>query len=165
PVIDSVIHIVTDEQETQTLGIKYTPTPIRNVVFDRYRFQLSGTNIPAQEKLQNDTNRLVIFDDLIPGRLYNISIWTVSGGVYSVPIDRQARLLPGKVNNFVAVHVKPNVITLQWTLPSSEQNGILTGFVITYFVKVFIGLFNLYFNDIPNYSLTNINRYGSPINI
>ncbi|GFY75034.1 tyrosine-protein phosphatase 10D [Trichonephila inaurata madagascariensis] len=229
PVIDSVIHIVTDEQETQTLGIKYTPTPIRNVVFDRYRFQLSGTNIPAQEKLQNDTNRLVIFDDLIPGRLYNISIWTVSGGVYSVPIDRQARLypesvgeimapkitdteitltwnipdgdkdgyevqyqdhegnliknvtilnrisynglrphhnytflvsvlsgydtsttirgrpisrtfhtlesVPGKVNNFVAVHVKPNVITLQWTLPSSEQNGILTGFVITYFVK------------------------------
>ncbi|XP_015930334.2 tyrosine-protein phosphatase 10D isoform X2 [Parasteatoda tepidariorum] len=229
PVIDSVIHIVTDEQETKTLGIKYTPTPIRSVVFDRYRFQLSGTNIPAQEKLQNDTNRLVIFDDLIPGRLYNISIWTVSGGVYSVPIDRQARLypesvgeimapkitdteitltwnvpdgdkdgyevqyqdhegnliknvtilnrisysvlrphhnytflvsvlsgydtsttirgrpisrtfhtlesVPGKVNNFQAVSVKPNVITLQWTLPSSEQNGILTGFVITYFVK------------------------------
>ncbi|GFS97242.1 tyrosine-protein phosphatase 10D [Nephila pilipes] len=229
PVIDSVIHIVTDEQETKTLGIKYTPTPIRNVVFDRYRFQLSGTNIPAQEKLQNDTNRLVIFDDLIPGRLYNISIWTVSGGVYSVPIDRQARLypesvgeimapkitdteitltwnvpdgdkdgyevqyqdhegnliknvtilnrisynglrphhnytflvsvlsgydtsttirgrpvsrtfhtlesVPGKVNNFIAVHVKPNMITLQWSLPSSEQNGILTGFVITYFVK------------------------------
>lgn len=87
-----MIYIVTDEQETKTLGIKYTPTPIRNVVFDRYRFQLSGTNIPAQEKLQNDTNRLVIFDNLIPGRLYNISIWTVSGGVYSVPIDRQARL-------------------------------------------------------------------------
>lgn len=32
--------------------------------------------------------------------------------------------------------VKPNMITLQWSLPSSEQNGILTGFVITYFVKV-----------------------------
>lgn len=229
PVIDSVIHIVTDEQETKTLGIKYTPTPIRNVVFDRYRFQLSGTDIPAQEKLQNDTNRLVIFDNLVPGRLYNISIWTVSGGVYSVPIYRQARLypesieeitapkitdisitltwnvppgdkdgyevqyqdhdgnlvrnvtirnrisyeglrphhnytflvsvisgyhtsttargrpisrtfhtlesVPGKVNNFEVVAVTPNEITLQWTLPSSEQNGILTGFQITYFVK------------------------------
>lgn len=99
--IDSVIHIVTDEQETKTLGIKYTPTPIRNVVFDRYRFQLSGTNIPAQEKLQNDTNRLVIFDNLIPGRLYNISIWTVSGGVYSTPIDRQARLCKFSLVNFM----------------------------------------------------------------
>lgn len=68
PVINSVINIVIDEQETKTLGIKYTPTPRKNVVFDRYRFQLvSDPSIPAQEKLQNDTNRLVLFDNLIPG--------------------------------------------------------------------------------------------------
>lgn len=92
PVIDSVINIVADEHETRTLGIKYTPTPQRHVVFDRYRFQLSDTGIPAQEKLSNDTNRLVLFDNLVPGRLYNISIWTISGGVYSVPIYRHTRL-------------------------------------------------------------------------
>lgn len=50
--------------------------------------------------------------------------------------------VPGKVNNFQAISVKPNMITLQWTLPSSEQNGILTGFVITYFVKVSLSHFN-----------------------
>lgn len=50
--------------------------------------------------------------------------------------------VPGKVNNFQAISVKPNMITLQWTLPSSEQNGILTGFVITYFVKVSLFHFN-----------------------
>lgn len=97
PVIDSVINIVIDEHLTKTLGIKYTPTPVRNVVFDRYRFQLLSSTgdfpvPPAQEKLFNDTNRLVVFDNLIPGHLYNISIWTVSGGVSSVPIYRHTRL-------------------------------------------------------------------------
>ncbi|KAH7939926.1 hypothetical protein HPB52_019495 [Rhipicephalus sanguineus] len=135
PVIDSVINIVADEHETQTLGIKYTPTPQRHVVFDRYRFQLSDTGIPAQEKLSNDTNRLVLFDHLVPGRLYNISIWTISGGVYSVPIYRHTRLLPGKVQNFQPFELKPSEIVLQWSLPSSEQNGVLTGFKITYYMK------------------------------
>lgn len=59
PVINSVINIVTYEQETKTLGIKYTPTPRRSSTFDRYRFQLtSDLSIPAQEKLHNDTSRL-----------------------------------------------------------------------------------------------------------
>ncbi|XP_075530860.1 protein tyrosine phosphatase 10D isoform X2 [Dermacentor variabilis] len=229
PVIDSVINIVADEHETRTLGIKYTPTPQRHVVFDRYRFQLSDTGIPAQEKLSNDTNRLVLFDNLVPGRLYNISIWTISGGVYSVPIYRHTRLfpdpvkeikaltvtdtaislvwesatgdrdgyevqyldhrgvlvqnftlgerisyehlrphhnytfvvavmsgydtstvrrslpmsrtfqtlesVPGKVQNFQPFELKPSEIVLQWSLPSSEQNGVLTGFKITYYMK------------------------------
>ncbi|KAH7933806.1 hypothetical protein HPB49_017381 [Dermacentor silvarum] len=229
PVIDSVINIVADEHETRTLGIKYTPTPQRHVVFDRYRFQLSDTGIPAQEKLSNDTNRLVLFDHLVPGRLYNISIWTISGGVYSVPIYRHTRLfpdpvkeikaltvtdtaislvwesatgdrdgyevqyldhrgvlvqnftlgerisyehlrphhnytfvvavmsgydtstvrrslpmsrtfqtlesVPGKVQNFQPFELKPSEIVLQWSLPSSEQNGVLTGFKITYYMK------------------------------
>ncbi|XP_054160491.1 tyrosine-protein phosphatase 10D-like isoform X2 [Oppia nitens] len=230
PVIDSVINVVIDEHETKVLRIKYTPTPTRNVVFDRYRFQLSGTNIPAQEKMFNDTNRLVVFENLVPGRLYNLSIWTVSGGTSSLPIQRHARLypepirsisalsvtdsqitlswevpygdkdgyevqyldphekslvvnvtfsekidylnlkphnnytfvvttlsgygtptmlrsspvsqtfltlesIPGKVINFQSIETKPNEITLQWSLPSSEMNGILTGFKISYYIK------------------------------
>ncbi|KAF7495092.1 Tyrosine-protein phosphatase 10D [Sarcoptes scabiei] len=230
PLIDSVINVIVGEHETRTLGIKYTPTPIRNVVFDRYRFQLNGTNIPSQEKLWNDTNRFVLFDNLIPGRLYNLSIWTISGQTYSVPIQRYARLypepiriinglsitdseitlswdvpygdkdgyevqyfdphektlvvnvtliekieyrnlkphnnytfivttlsgygtstmlrstpvsqtfltlesVPGKVSYFQSVDVKPNEITLQWSLPQSETNGILTGYKIVYWIK------------------------------
>lgn len=228
--IDSVINVIVGEHETKTLGIKYTPTPIRNVVFDRYRFQLSGTIIPPQEKLWNDTNRFVLFDNLIPGRLYNLSIWTISGQTLSIPIQRQARLypepirninglsitdseiilswdvpygdkdgyevqyfdphektlvvnvtliekieyrnlkphnnytfivttlsgygtstilrstpvsqtfltlesVPGKVSYFQSVDVKPNEITLQWSLPQSEMNGILTGYKIVYWIK------------------------------
>ncbi|XP_028968340.1 tyrosine-protein phosphatase 10D [Galendromus occidentalis] len=240
PVIDSVINIVIDEHATKTLGIKYTPTPIRSVVFDRYRFQLLSSTgdfpvPPAQEKLSNDTNRLVVFDNLIPGHLYNISIWTVSGGVSSIPIYRHTRLypdpvrsiraltvtdteisltwehsgdaipgsgdrdgyevqyldhqgylvhnftliesmtyvnlkphhnytfvvvvvsgyetstvrrslpmsqtfqtlesVPGKVHYFRPIDLRPSQITLEWSLPSSEQNGVLTGYKISYYLK------------------------------
>lgn len=229
PVIDSVINIVTDEHKTKTLGIKYTPTPTRNVVFDHYRIQLNDESVPAEEKSFDDPNRLIKFHDLEPGRLYNISIWTISDNVRSIPIHRQARLypepvkeifpiritdteitlewdeplgdkdsyeveyqdhqghlirnvtnnrqisyknmrphhnytflvtvisgyntstikrsrpishtyqtqesVPGKTDRFETTGVKPNEVTLKWILPADEQNGILTGFKITYYVK------------------------------
>ncbi|XP_064488977.1 tyrosine-protein phosphatase 10D-like isoform X2 [Ornithodoros turicata] len=123
PVIDSVINIVADEHETRTLGIKYTPTPQRHVVFDRYRFQLSDTGIPAQEKLSNETNRLVLFDNLTPGRLYNISIWTISGGVYSVPIYRHTRLFPDPVKDIKALTVTDTTISLVWESATGDRDG------------------------------------------
>ena len=124
PLISSVINIVTDEQETKTLGIKFTPTPRRNVIFDRYRFQLvNDPSIPAQEKLHNDTSRLVLFDNLVPGRLYNLSIWTVSGGVYSIPIQREVRLYPGHVKNLQAVRITDTEITLNWEPPYGDHDA------------------------------------------
>ncbi|KAG8193889.1 hypothetical protein JTE90_011449 [Oedothorax gibbosus] len=123
PVIDSVINVVTREHETRTLGIKYTPTPRRSVVFDRYRFQLSDPAVPAQEKLANDTNRLILFDDLVPGRLYNITIWTVSGGVSSEPIHRQTRLYPEPISEIRAPNVTDSSLTLQWDGPMGEWDG------------------------------------------
>ncbi|XP_076324345.1 tyrosine-protein phosphatase 10D-like isoform X1 [Tachypleus tridentatus] len=122
PVIDSVINIVIDERETQTLGIKYTPTPTRNVVFDRYRFQLSDLTVPAQEKFHNDTNRLVIFDNLLPGHLYNITIWTVSGGVFSMPIYRQARLYPESIKKINATMITETEISLTWDEPFGDKD-------------------------------------------
>lgn len=114
PVINSVINLVMNEQETRTLGIKFTPTPRRSSTFDRYRFQLtSDLSIPAQEKLHNDTSRLVLFDNLVPGRLYNLSVWTVSGGIYSQPIQREVRLYPGHIKNLQAVRITGTQITLR----------------------------------------------------
>jgi protein tyrosine phosphatase len=124
PVISSVINIVTYEQETKTLGIKFTPTPRRSSVFDRYRFQLtSDPTIPAQEKLANDSHRLVLFDNLTPGRLYNLNIWTVSGGVYSSPIVRETRLYPDPIRSLIALHVTHCEITLAWQPPTGQFDG------------------------------------------
>ena len=124
PLINSVINIVTDEQETRTLGIKYTPTPRRNVIFDRYRFQLvNDPSIAAQEKLYNDTSRLVLFDNLVPGRLYNLSCWTVSGGIYSQPIQREVRLYPEPIKNLQAIRITDTEITLNWESPFGDHDG------------------------------------------
>lgn len=123
PVIDSVVNVVIDERDTKTLGIKYTPTPTRNVVFDKYRFQLSDSTIPPQEKLYNDTNRLVIFDNLVPGRLYNLSIWTVSGETYSLPIVRQMRLYPEPIRSITALSITDTDIILSWEVPYGDKDG------------------------------------------
>jgi hypothetical protein len=50
---------------------------------------LSDPDIPVKEKAATDNERKVTFLNLVPGRLYNITLWTVSGGVTSRPLERQ----------------------------------------------------------------------------
>ncbi|KAI1301523.1 Tyrosine-protein phosphatase 10D [Halotydeus destructor] len=107
PVINSVINIVIDEQETKTLGFSLLVT----------------LQAPAQEKLHNDTNRLVLFDNLVPGRLYNISIWTVSGGIYSAPVVREARLYPEPIRSLSPIKIADTEIVLAWEAPFGDKDG------------------------------------------
>ncbi|CAM1318251.1 Uncharacterised protein g6905 [Pycnogonum litorale] len=123
PVIDSYVNIIINQQERDTLGIRYTRTSTKLVVFNRYRFQLSDPSILAQEKLANDTNRLILFNNLTPGKLYNISIWTVSGSIHSFPISRQVRLYPEPVKKINGVSVTNNAITLAWNTPPGDKDG------------------------------------------
>lgn len=92
PLIQSELVVVNNQQSTDSISIRYTPTPQRTSKFDFYKFSLSDPNIPDQEKLANDTDRLVTFSGLIPGKLYNITVWTVSHNVASQPLQRQDRL-------------------------------------------------------------------------
>lgn len=92
PLIQSELVVVNNQQSTDLISLRYTPTPQKTSKFDLYRFSLSDPNIPDQEKTANDTDRLVTFTDLVPGRLYNITVWTVSQGVTSQPLQRQDRL-------------------------------------------------------------------------
>lgn len=92
PLIQSEVVVVTNQQKTDTLSLRYTPTPRASSKFDFYRFSLSERDIPDQEKTENDTDRFVTFTGLVPGRLYNITVWTVSQNVASQPLQRQDRL-------------------------------------------------------------------------
>ena len=93
PLIQSEVLVVSNQQETGQLTLRYTPTPQTSSHFDRYRFRLSDPSIPDREKLANDTeSKKVIFTGLMPGRLYNITVWTVSAGVASQPLQRQDRM-------------------------------------------------------------------------
>lgn len=129
PLILSEILAVNDQQlATDTLTLRYTPTPQTASRFTKYRFQLaeanhqthtqstvyhssptttsdpesgitstsnSGTSasVLIAEKWYSDNEWKVTWHSLVPGRLYDITVWTVSAyGVLSQPLRRQDRL-------------------------------------------------------------------------
>lgn len=128
---------VNDQQlATDTLTLRYTPTPQTASRFIKYRFQLAeaqlytsqqstayqsysgsttttdstgsatggitptsssttgGTSsVLIAEKWASDNEWKVTWHNLVPGRLYDITVWTVSPyGVLSQPLRRQDRL-------------------------------------------------------------------------
>ncbi|KAL0279954.1 UNVERIFIED_CONTAM: hypothetical protein PYX00_001395 [Menopon gallinae] len=118
-----VFLVVSNKQGTNSVTLIYTPTPQSTSHFDLYRFQLSDASIPVKEKLANDTENKVTFDGLIPGRLYNITVWTVSDGVASQPLQRQDRLYPESITYINATRVTDSEITLKWDIPRGEYNA------------------------------------------
>lgn len=122
PLIQSEVFIVIS-LERDTVTLSYTPTPQQISKFDLYRFSLGDVNIPDKEKLANDTDRKVTFTGLIPGRLYNITVWTVSGGVSSQPIQRQDRMYPEPITQLNATQITDTYITLKWDTPKGEYNA------------------------------------------
>ena len=88
-----------------------------------YRFAISDNNIPLINKTEADPHRLVTFSNLVPGRLYNITMWTVSKGVTSRPLERQDRLYPEAVSRINATRITDQG-TLQQT--SLNKTGIAT---------------------------------------
>ncbi|XP_047492144.1 tyrosine-protein phosphatase 10D-like isoform X1 [Penaeus chinensis] len=122
PVITSDITIV-NQLETRSFTIRYTPTPRSVATFDTYRFMLSDPSIPVKEKSAVDDDRKIIFNGLVPGRLYNITAWTVSGGVTSQPLIRQDRLYPEPVSNISASYISDTEITLSWSKPNGDYDS------------------------------------------
>ena len=93
PLILSEVLVVNNQQSTDTVTLRYTPTPQTSSHFDKYRFSLSDhVTTQTREKMANDTESKVTFSGLTPGRLYNITVWTVADGVLSQPLHRQDRL-------------------------------------------------------------------------
>lgn len=129
PLILSEILAVSDQQlATDTLTLRYTPTPQTSSRFVKYRFQLTEVhppvNLPSSvhqpfatttlnpesgilstlptgtsesklvsEKWASDTEWKITWHSLVPGRLYDITVWTVSVyDVLSQPLHRQDRL-------------------------------------------------------------------------
>lgn len=74
----------------------YTRTPESATRFDSYRFRLEGEGEGEAgrtlTRAADAPGQQVVFTDLVPGRLYNVTMWTVSHNVTSHPVQRQARL-------------------------------------------------------------------------
>lgn len=59
PLILSELLVVNNQQATDSVTLRYTPTPQSSSHFDLYRFSLSDPNIPIKEKLANDSESKV----------------------------------------------------------------------------------------------------------
>ncbi|XP_049825437.1 tyrosine-protein phosphatase 10D isoform X2 [Aethina tumida] len=123
PLIQSEVVVVNNQQTTDSISLRYTPTPQTSSKFDVYRFSLSESNIPDQEKAANDSDRLVTFTGLTPGRLYNITVWTVSQNVASQPLQRQDRLYPEPITGINSTYISDSEISLTWASPKGEFNA------------------------------------------
>ncbi|RZC39021.1 Y phosphatase and/or fn3 domain containing protein [Asbolus verrucosus] len=108
PLIQSEVVVVNNQQSTDRISL---------------RFSLSEINIPDQEKAENDSERLVTFTGLVPGRLYNITVWTVSQTVASQPLQRQDRLYPEPITGINATSISDTEVTLAWPYPPGEYNA------------------------------------------
>lgn len=81
-----------DRDQPGSLTLIYTPTPIQSSRFDLYRFRISDANNTTEERKVENTDTKVTFVGLTPGKLYNVTVWTVSDNVESRPLLRQDRL-------------------------------------------------------------------------
>ncbi|XP_049533500.1 tyrosine-protein phosphatase 10D isoform X1 [Anopheles darlingi] len=131
PLIQSEVLIVNNMHTRDMVTLSYTPTPQQSSKFDLYRFSLGDPSIPDKEKLANDTDRKVTFTGLTPGRLYNITVWTVSGKVSSQPIQRQDRMFPDPITVLEATGINDTWIALKWDIPKGEY----TAFEIQYLMN------------------------------
>lgn len=131
PLILSEVLVVNNQQATDSVTLRYTPTPQTSSHFDLYRFSLSDPNTPVKEKLANDTEWKVTFNGLTPGRLYNITVWTVADNVQSQPLQRQDRLYPEPITGINATEITDTTITLTWDTPRGEYNAFEVQYLTT----------------------------------
>ena len=92
PLIQSEVVVVVDQDQPDSLTLRYTRTPVQSSKFDLYRFRISDESNTTKERMVDDIDTKVTFTGLTPGKLYNVTVWTVSDNVESRPLIRQDRL-------------------------------------------------------------------------
>merc|ERR1719317_797679 len=166
PLCTSDLRIITHQEVSTALTLSYTPTPLHRSTFDTYRFMLSDPSIPVQEKAASDKERKVQFYNLVPGRLYNITLWTVSGGVTSRPLERQDRLHPQPVSNINATSITDKEIALTWDIPEGNYDSFEVQYLdtqgrliqnLTFTNSITIGRLRPY----RNYTFTVVTKAGT----
>ncbi|XP_047019276.1 tyrosine-protein phosphatase 10D isoform X1 [Helicoverpa zea] len=128
PLIQSEMTIVNQKDSgddndtlTTTLKVTFTRTPEAVTRFDAYRFRLEGAgSAPELRELPAAAPQTVEFADLVPGRLYNVTMWTVSRNVTSHPMQRQTRLYPRPITQLNATEIGARDITLAWDRPAGD---------------------------------------------
>lgn len=86
----------------------------------------------------------ITITDLKPHRNYTFTVVVRSGTESSIlrrslpvsAIFTTKESVPGKVEKFEPIDIQPSDIIFEWTLPSTEANGVIQKFTITYGIEV-----------------------------
>lgn len=110
--------------------------------FNAFEVQyLSAENVLMQNLTLH--NQITI-SDLKPHRNYTFTIVVRSGTESSIlrrslpvsAIFQTKESFPGKVDKFEPIDIHPNEIVFEWSLPLTEQNGVIIKFDISYGLEV-----------------------------
>ncbi|XP_043267238.1 tyrosine-protein phosphatase 10D isoform X2 [Venturia canescens] len=169
PLIQSEVVVVVDRDLPDSLTLRYTPTPILSSKFDLYRFRISDQSNTTKERLVQDNDTKVTFNGLKPGRLYNVTMWTVSKNVESRPLVRQDRLYPEPITAIHAIDVNDTRITLTWDVPRGEYDAFEVQYINSEgaYVQNITSLNAITISDLKphrNYTFTLVVRSGSESN-
>lgn len=86
----------------------------------------------------------ITITDLKPHRNYTFTVVVRSGTESSIlrrslpvsAIFTTKESVPGKVEKFEPIDIQPSDVIFEWSLPSTEANGVIQKFTITYGVEV-----------------------------
>ncbi|XP_017888452.1 tyrosine-protein phosphatase 10D isoform X1 [Ceratina calcarata] len=131
PLIQSEVVVVVDQHQPDSLTLRYTRTPIQSSKFDLYRFRISDKMNTTKEKMVDDVDTKVTFTGLTPGKLYNVTVWTVSDSVESRPLLRQDRLYPESVTSIQAIDINDTRISLTWDIPRGQYDAFEVQYINT----------------------------------
>ncbi|XP_011056325.1 PREDICTED: tyrosine-protein phosphatase 10D isoform X5 [Acromyrmex echinatior] len=154
PIIDSTnvtLEWPRPEGRIETYVIKWWP--VENPEDSRTK-NVSETNDVADISFEENTvqTEKILVSDLMPGVQYFFLVYTISYDLVSDITNLTTRTkssylrvsnplsasfttsesYPGKVEKFHPIDIQPSDISFVWSLPSQEQNGIITKFSITY---------------------------------
>lgn len=106
--------------------------------FDAFEVQYLNTEGLLLQNLTVHTS--IVINELKPHRNYTFTVIVRSGTESSVlrrslpvsAIFQTEESLPGMPDKFHPIDVQPGDITFEWSLPGSEQNGVIRKFTISY---------------------------------
>lgn len=86
----------------------------------------------------------ITITDLKPHRNYTFTVVVRSGTESSIlrrslpvsAIFTTKESVPGKVEKFEPIDIQPSDVIFEWSLPSTEANGVIQKFTITYGIEV-----------------------------
>ncbi|XP_041636404.1 receptor-type tyrosine-protein phosphatase beta [Cheilinus undulatus] len=106
---------------TSSLGLSWQAGPGRT---QRFRLQLEDdTGLLRNETLESTTTQHTL-KDLLPGRLYNVTMVTEAGGLQN-SLTMEAQTVPAAVSNLTATNNNSTSVLLSWQLPEGNLDTLV----------------------------------------